>query len=406
VAEVRLGHGHLRIANALMGAILRAPFTGTQVKVVLCLIRLTDGWQRGAVSISRADLAERCGLAPTGGFDRQLDELIREGIVRIVERGHGRTPSAYEINKDFEDWGRFSVAEKALERLFGERPLTPTGGEKLPTRDEGSRPPQGDSLPPIGGDGGPHRGQHIEPKSAEAVELTDPKDSETQERQLLLQRASAFAVKLVGAANNANAERFGDWTRTRPYHWSSATQLCTELLLRNADEDVACLAVATAIRATKKDKPASMITYFAGVIDDALKASEQRALDERNPAPKGQAQPTRMQVAVRRGGEVFVASKDREEFDRRKGYEKARADAGVAWAKDPTNSTRYASIVTAANAAHAATLTTPWGRTARDREVISRCADAAGFPPFPQWEAKRASDALHEEPSQCAALSQ
>jgi phage replication O-like protein O len=399
VADVQLEHGHVRVANALYEAIVYASFTGVQGKIVHCLIRLTYGWRQRSAQISMPDLAGWCNVAPSGGFRRALDELIAEGVIIEVARGHGRTPSCYAVNKDFERWGRFSVASRALEGLFGRRPSsvdspTLTGQSIVASpapveadyseADEPLSAHVGELSAPVGVSSAP-MGAGKKPEAAAVSADTTAERQERQERQLLQQRAEQFAIRLTSTANNAIAERWGEATRTRPIRWDTATQLCIELLQIGVDPELACQAVADSARASKKPAPPRSISYFADVITDAHKAAEQRALDEQHPAPKGRVQPSRVTVGVRRGGEVFVASKDREEHARRSKYSAARAAAGVAWGKDPANQVRYAEILEEVTAKHATTIETSWGRNARDIEVVSRCADAADFPSYDAW---------------------
>jgi phage replication O-like protein O len=222
MADVQLEHGHLRIANALDEAITFADFTGTQTKIVRCLVRLTFGWRRRTVRIALPDIAERCHVAPSGGFRRALDELIREGVVVELERSIGRVPSLYQVNKDYESWGKFSVAAKALESLYGERPAHGDDAAKVPPQgqatenDENScMPPQGEMHDPTGEDSCPHEGTKNEPKSLIGETVGPPKDSEIQERQIIsIESARAKIersalpddVRLVTAANQGLAE--------------------------------------------------------------------------------------------------------------------------------------------------------------------------------------------------------
>lgn len=392
MADVQLEHGHLRIANSLEEAITYAPFTATQMKIVRAIVRLTYGWRQRTVRVSHPDLAKKCNLTAAGGFRRSLDELIRHGVLVEVERPSGRLPGAYALNKDFENWGEFSVAAKTLETLYGERPPSadkvPSEGHtiEVPPAGESDRSvaPQGTSHDPTGRDNSPQEVMIKSVSDSNGNGLEPPKDIERQERQLLHDRAGIFARKLVGAANNANAERYGEWTRTRPYYWATATQLCTELLLLGVDEDGACRAVADAIRASKKDKPAFTIAYFANSITDAHKATEQRALDRENPAP----------AVVKRGGKpqpvakVFNPNDDRLRHKLETEYASARTAAVREWSEKPENKARYHAITSAANQRFADTLSSALGRRGRDAHIVIEAAKAMGFPMIDDWLAE------------------
>lgn len=124
MADVQLEHGYLKLANSLDEALLFAKFSAPQAKIARCIVRLTYGWKRLSVRIGQQELADRCNEVLAGNFRRSLRDLVREGVITVVEQGRGTTPSAYAINKDFETWGRYAVWAKTLERLFGERPET------------------------------------------------------------------------------------------------------------------------------------------------------------------------------------------------------------------------------------------------------------------------------------------
>ena len=105
-----------------MEAIAIAPFSCAQLKILLELLRLTFGWRKRTVTVSHSDLAERVGLALSGGFREALAELIRERVVLQLERGSGHRTSTFAIQKDFSQWGRFAIAPARLRALFDTRP--------------------------------------------------------------------------------------------------------------------------------------------------------------------------------------------------------------------------------------------------------------------------------------------
>lgn len=128
MANVQLEHGYVRVANRLDEAITFAPFTGTQIKLVRAIVRLSYGWRQKTVRISLADLAARIGVpmskdgrAP-GHVRRALAELVAHGVVIEVDRGTGKRPGALAIRKNFTQWGKFAVDPAALEQLFTPRP--------------------------------------------------------------------------------------------------------------------------------------------------------------------------------------------------------------------------------------------------------------------------------------------
>jgi phage replication O-like protein O len=119
VADVQTEHGYMKLANDLDEALTYAPFRGlSQAKIARAIVRMTFGWGRKTVRISTTELAERCNERYSGAFQRALRQLIDEGVVWEVEKGAGRRSSLFAVNKNYEEWGRFSVAARTLDRLF------------------------------------------------------------------------------------------------------------------------------------------------------------------------------------------------------------------------------------------------------------------------------------------------
>jgi phage replication O-like protein O len=129
MANVQTEHGYLKLANRLAEAVVVAPFTGTQLKIVTCVIRLTYGWGQKTARVSHGSIAERINVRNTGGFRRAFLELLAQGVLIEVEAPTGRAAGIYAINKDFEKWGKFSVAESTLVSMYGKRP--PSGPKDI-----------------------------------------------------------------------------------------------------------------------------------------------------------------------------------------------------------------------------------------------------------------------------------
>jgi phage replication O-like protein O len=263
MADVQTEHGYVKIANRIVEAILDAKFTGTQVRILLALVRLTYGWRRRTVAISILDLAKLCGLAGTGGFRRALYDLIHNGVVLELVEGKA---TVYAIQKDYVQWRAFGGNEGKLAARWDKRPthddallrhvessgqLTLQGSSNEPETAgeadsdstlQGSDPIRND---PVGFPGVPHRVRGSTPQGNETGDKSlfgetvdggkDRKDNEIQTAQATATADTAdpelepdceFARGIATAANNAIGLR---WTNARTLHWSSATQLASDL---------------------------------------------------------------------------------------------------------------------------------------------------------------------------------
>jgi phage replication O-like protein O len=229
MADVQLEHGHVRIANRLVEAILDAEFTGAQVRILLALARLTYGWRKRTASVSVVELANLAGLSGTGGFRRAFHDLIRNGV--ILEMKEGRTLT-YAIQKDFVAWGRFGGNEGRLALRWDTRPksddallkhMESTGeltlqGHVAPEPPSTDDPTGSPSVTPQGHSTSPHRVNTTGAKSLfdETVEggkdKKDKKDKEQQQQPAAVSDATydkgdeirAYAITPVAKGGSAD----------------------------------------------------------------------------------------------------------------------------------------------------------------------------------------------------------
>ena len=102
-------HGHTRLANELLEALIRYPFSGGELKVVLAVIRLTYGWRRTDRAIRQEDLAKTTGLDPRH-IRRILTGLRQQGV---LFRDHATRPHTFRLNKAYFGWRDWPPASQA-----------------------------------------------------------------------------------------------------------------------------------------------------------------------------------------------------------------------------------------------------------------------------------------------------
>ena len=96
----QLEDGHTRIANELIEALLRYPFHGGELKVLLAIIRLTYGWQTTSRPIKQRQLARLTGF-DVRHVQRLLASLRGQGVLFRNRHTH---PHSYCLNKRYPGW--------------------------------------------------------------------------------------------------------------------------------------------------------------------------------------------------------------------------------------------------------------------------------------------------------------
>lgn len=103
MASPQLEDGYTRIANELMEELIRRDFNGSQLKVILCLIRNTYGYGRKECGFSIGFICENTGL------DRRnataiLKSLINGKVFNITSESTFTQARKIALNKNYEEW--------------------------------------------------------------------------------------------------------------------------------------------------------------------------------------------------------------------------------------------------------------------------------------------------------------
>lgn len=98
MASPQVEDGHTRIANDLLDAIVRFPFTGAQLRLVLWVARASYGWQSTWTKPrSMAQISLEAGV-PKASVGWCVTALVHAGVLRKDAAGQ------YALNKNFEEW--------------------------------------------------------------------------------------------------------------------------------------------------------------------------------------------------------------------------------------------------------------------------------------------------------------
>jgi len=102
MANPQLKNGHTRIANEILGEIMRLNLNGTQFRLVLAIWRYTYGFQRKTNEMSINFLAKVINASRTQ-TNRELATLIDRNIISVFGIG-SKGARIMGFNKDYKKW--------------------------------------------------------------------------------------------------------------------------------------------------------------------------------------------------------------------------------------------------------------------------------------------------------------
>lgn len=100
MAKPQIEEGYVRIANDLLDAIMRLPLSQYEYRTLLCLIRLTYGWNRKEVQTGYHSLSKAIGIQ-SGHVARAIKNLAVKNIITARKDSKG---TIYKIQKDYDKW--------------------------------------------------------------------------------------------------------------------------------------------------------------------------------------------------------------------------------------------------------------------------------------------------------------
>ncbi len=97
----------LRISNALVEALFRARLSGAQWRVLLWVIRHTNGWNRRSTPFTWYQVAKDVALDRTTAY-RAGQRLLRGGVLILVDAQLG-------LQEDSENWGKGVLSSRPVD---------------------------------------------------------------------------------------------------------------------------------------------------------------------------------------------------------------------------------------------------------------------------------------------------
>lgn len=155
--------GYTRTANAIVEALMKAPLTSREARILRAVERATYGWNKPSAWLAASVLSEMTGM-PEGKCSETLNALIRKRV--LVREGSSRSP--VKINKQINEWD--FKAQKS--RATPKQKAAPTWSESL--QNGVTEPPQDGVTNKDRKDITPLTTFEGEPCASAALELTPP----------------------------------------------------------------------------------------------------------------------------------------------------------------------------------------------------------------------------------------
>lgn len=125
MSNPQIENGYTRIANELLEAIIKHPFSRREYAVLMCIIRCTYGFNKKEDAISGWQISEMTGI-DRSHVSKTINELTKNNIILKSDHGrisHGQNVPFLSINKHYKTW--LTVAELATPTVaeLAEQPL-------------------------------------------------------------------------------------------------------------------------------------------------------------------------------------------------------------------------------------------------------------------------------------------
>lgn len=135
----QLENGYTRVANELLEAVFQTNFNGSQVRVILCLLRNTYGYGRKECEFSNAYISKATGINKKN-VAAVVKSLVDGKVLEVTQDATFSSAKKVAINKNYTEW----------ECILPQWKNTPSDGDITPST--ANTPPEGDVATSTGGD--------------------------------------------------------------------------------------------------------------------------------------------------------------------------------------------------------------------------------------------------------------
>lgn len=126
MASPQLENGYVKIANELLGALMRLPLSNYEMRVVLCVIEKTYGWNKKKdwISLSQFE-ADTC--IKNAHVCRTLNVLVDK---KILTKTGSKYHPYYSLQKDYDEWSTLPIQGVPIQAINTPYP----GNQVLPNQ--------------------------------------------------------------------------------------------------------------------------------------------------------------------------------------------------------------------------------------------------------------------------------
>ena len=103
MASPQIENGYTTIANEILDHLYKQPLNGTELKVVMCILRYTFGFRRKSHKLSASFIA-KWGSCDVSSVKRALKHLRAMKIVICINDEKRGVTAELKLNKDYEQW--------------------------------------------------------------------------------------------------------------------------------------------------------------------------------------------------------------------------------------------------------------------------------------------------------------
>jgi phage replication O-like protein O len=133
MASPQLENGYTKIADEILEVLPKYKFNGSQMRILMVILRYTYGFSRKQHELSLTFISEATGMNRTQ-VRRELNTLIAKNVILVLKEASFRKPRVIAFNKNYDQW----QVERELIRVQGTNSLPVS--EKANTQGTNSLP--------------------------------------------------------------------------------------------------------------------------------------------------------------------------------------------------------------------------------------------------------------------------